>query len=119
MVNLTLTGYNSEYSDRPFTEKRDMKGGLAQSQLRMNQGLGLGGWTEDTIRERAKTLAERAVRGVAQSVTAAWRYPNRYLQCKNPRRRPAPALPTEVTLCLRAAGGDAARCCGEKARKGQ
>ena len=22
--NLTLTGYNSEYSDRPFIEKRDM-----------------------------------------------------------------------------------------------
>ncbi len=25
--NLTLTGYNAEYSDRPFVEKRDMKGG--------------------------------------------------------------------------------------------
>ena len=26
--NLTLTGYNSEYGDRPFAEKRDMLGGL-------------------------------------------------------------------------------------------
>ena len=26
--NLTLTGYNSEYSDRPFCEKRDMQGGF-------------------------------------------------------------------------------------------
>ena len=26
--NLTLTGYNAEYSDRPFPEKRDMKGGI-------------------------------------------------------------------------------------------
>ena len=26
--NLTLTGYNSEYSDRPFAEKRDMDGGF-------------------------------------------------------------------------------------------
>ena len=26
--NLTLTGYNSEYSDRPFAEKRDMQGRL-------------------------------------------------------------------------------------------
>jgi len=25
--NLTLTGYNSEYSDRPFAEKRDMAAG--------------------------------------------------------------------------------------------
>ena len=24
--NLTLTGYNSEYADKPFEEKRDMKG---------------------------------------------------------------------------------------------
>ena len=31
--NLTLTGYNSEYSDRPFTEKRDMKGGFKESPL--------------------------------------------------------------------------------------
>ena len=37
--NLTLTGYNSEYSDRPFAEKRDMEGGFAQSPLRLNQGL--------------------------------------------------------------------------------
>jgi len=29
--NLTLTGYNSEYSDRPFAEKRDMKGGFRES----------------------------------------------------------------------------------------
>ena len=28
--NLTLTGYNSEYSDRPFSEKRDMIGGFRQ-----------------------------------------------------------------------------------------
>ena len=38
--NLTLTGYNSEYSDRPFTEKRDMEGGFKQSPLQLNAGLG-------------------------------------------------------------------------------
>lgn len=37
--NLTLTGYNSEYSDRPFSEKRDMPGGFAQSPLRLNESL--------------------------------------------------------------------------------
>ena len=48
--NLTLTGYNSEYSDRRFTEKRDMKGGFAESPLRLNQGLGkLEHWTEEDI----------------------------------------------------------------------
>ena len=46
--NLTLTGYNPELSDRPFTDKRDMKGGFADSPLRMNQGLGkLDSWTEE------------------------------------------------------------------------
>ena len=29
--NLTLTGYNSEYSDRPFLEKRDMAGGFRRA----------------------------------------------------------------------------------------
>jgi uncharacterized protein with ParB-like and HNH nuclease domain/predicted transport protein len=57
--NLTLTGYNSEYSDRPFTEKRDMEGGFAQSPLRLNQGLGsLSIWNEDGIRTRAQHLAK-------------------------------------------------------------
>ena len=38
--NLTLTGYNSEYSDRAFKDKRDMEGGFHQSPLRLNEGLG-------------------------------------------------------------------------------
>jgi uncharacterized protein with ParB-like and HNH nuclease domain/predicted transport protein len=60
--NLTLTGYNPEYSDRPFAEKRDMPGGFTESPLRMNKELGaLDRWNEDTIRQRAATLAERAV----------------------------------------------------------
>ena len=32
--NLTLTGYNPEYSDRPFAEKRDMEGGFKVSPLK-------------------------------------------------------------------------------------
>ena len=60
--NLTLTGYNAEYSDRPFGEKRDMKGGFKESPLRINEGLGaLETWNEATIQVRAKQLAERAV----------------------------------------------------------
>jgi len=60
--NLTLTGYNSEYSDRPFREKRDMKGGFAESPLRLNKGLGtVEHWTEDTIISRADDLANRAL----------------------------------------------------------
>jgi uncharacterized protein with ParB-like and HNH nuclease domain/predicted transport protein len=52
--NLTLTGYNSEYSDKAFNEKRDMKGGFKESPLRLNQGLGqIEKWDEDAICMRA------------------------------------------------------------------
>jgi uncharacterized protein with ParB-like and HNH nuclease domain/predicted transport protein len=60
--NLTLTGYNSEYSDRPYTEKRDMKGGFRQSPLKLNEGLGeLEEWNEENIKNRAQKLAKLAV----------------------------------------------------------
>jgi predicted transport protein len=61
--NLTLTGYNPEYSDRPFLDKRDMKGGFAESPLRLNEGLGtVEVWDEAAIDARAKRLAHIAVR---------------------------------------------------------
>jgi uncharacterized protein with ParB-like and HNH nuclease domain/predicted transport protein len=60
--NLTLTGYNPEYSDRPFKEKRDMDKGFKMSPLKLNAGLGqLDDWNEDTIRSRADRLADLAV----------------------------------------------------------
>ncbi|MFN5322624.1 MAG: DUF262 domain-containing protein [Planctomycetota bacterium] len=60
--NLTLTGYNAEYSDRPFAEKRDMQGGFRESPLKLNAGLGqLDGWNEAAIQERAGRLAEIAL----------------------------------------------------------
>ncbi len=60
--NLTLTGYNAEYSDRAFGEKRDMAGGFKQSPLRLNAGLGqLETWDEVAIQERAGRLADQAV----------------------------------------------------------
>lgn len=61
--NLTLTGYNAEYSDRPFSEKRDMKGGFKESPLKLNAGLGqLEHWNESAIQLRARELAEQANR---------------------------------------------------------
>ena len=61
--NLTLTGYNPEFSDRPFPEKRDMPGGFKESPIRLNQGLGrTTEWNEDAIRERARILAGQALR---------------------------------------------------------
>ena len=66
--NLTLTGYNPEYSNRSFREKRDMDGGFKRSPLCVNDGLGdLDKWSEEAIQERADRLAEQAVR--------VWIYP--------------------------------------------
>ncbi len=60
--NLTLTGYNSEYGDRPFIEKRDMEGGFKESPLKVNAGLGQQDhWNEDSIKERAGKLADVAL----------------------------------------------------------
>jgi uncharacterized protein with ParB-like and HNH nuclease domain/predicted transport protein len=60
--NLTLTGYNAEYSDRSFAEKRDMTGGFSQSPLKLNAGLGqLTDWNEAAIEERAGRLAAQAI----------------------------------------------------------
>lgn len=61
--NLTLTGYNSEYSDRPFAEKRDMEGGFRHSPLLLNQELGsFEKWDKETILHRAKILSDKAIR---------------------------------------------------------
>jgi len=59
--NLTLTGYNSEYSNKSFKEKRDIQGGFKDSPLKLNEGLGkLENWDEQTINDRAARLAEFA-----------------------------------------------------------
>lgn len=60
--NLTLTGYNSEYSDHPFPKKRDMEKGFKQSPLNLNRGLGqVEVWDEAAIDKRAERLAEFAL----------------------------------------------------------
>ena len=60
--NLTLTGYNPEYSDRPFREKRDMEGGFRESPLRVNEGLGeVDTWDGEAMGRRAARLARKAV----------------------------------------------------------
>jgi uncharacterized protein with ParB-like and HNH nuclease domain/predicted transport protein len=61
--NLTLTGYNSEYGNRPFTVKRDREDGFKDSKLRLNKGLEtLEHWDEMAIRQRAEKLAALAVK---------------------------------------------------------
>ncbi len=60
--NLTLTRYNSRYSDRPFAEKRDIEDGFKHSPLHLNIGLGqCAKMDEAAIRARADRLADLAV----------------------------------------------------------
>jgi len=61
--NLTLTGYNPEYSNKTFIEKRDMEKGFKQSGLRINLSLGkLDRWAEQEIVDRAKQRASVALK---------------------------------------------------------
>ncbi|WP_305862109.1 DUF262 and DUF1524 domain-containing protein [Helicobacter pylori] len=66
--NLTLTGYNQEYSNKSFQEKRDMEKGFKQSSLKLNQSLkDLESFGEKEIEKRANDLADWALK--------IWTYP--------------------------------------------
>ena len=59
--NLTLTGYNSTYSDRPFEDKKVIDGGFNQSSVRLNQYVReRNQWTSREIDERTIALATRS-----------------------------------------------------------
>ncbi len=67
--NLTLTGYNWNYSNNSFQEKRDMEKGFKQSSLKLNQSLkDLESFGEKEIEKRANDLADLALK--------IWTYPN-------------------------------------------
>lgn len=67
--NLTLTGYNSEYSDHSFYKKKNMQGGFSDSPLRLNKDIASADkWNEESIIKRANKLA--------QEISIIWSYPN-------------------------------------------
>lgn len=60
--NLTLTGYNSSYSDRSFSEKKKIKGGFEESSIRLNKFVReQSAWTPAEMDRRGKSLATRAL----------------------------------------------------------
>lgn len=66
--NLTLTGYNPEYSNKSLQEKQGMEKGFKDSPLRLNQGLrDLESFGEEEIKKRANDLADLALK--------IWTYP--------------------------------------------
>lgn len=58
--NLTLSGYNTPLSNRPFGEKKTM---LAESNLQLNKGFAtLSSWDAAAITARGRSLSERVAR---------------------------------------------------------
>lgn len=67
--NLTLTGYNSNYSNSSFKRKRDMENGFKDSSIRLNKYLAnLNNWDENQIIKRSSELRKKAQK--------IWLYPN-------------------------------------------
>ena len=59
MANLTLTGYNSQYSNLAFIEKRDMEKGFNDSAFRLNNYVkSCNQWTEAEMKQRQHDLLE-------------------------------------------------------------
>lgn len=68
IANLTLTGYNSTYSNRTFAEKKKIENGFAQSGLRLNQYIAtFDKWTETELEARKNRISEMALK--------IWKYP--------------------------------------------
>lgn len=68
IANLTLTGYNSNYSNRPFAEKKTMENGFIQSGLRLNQYIAkYDQWTVKELEARNDYLMKAAL--------SIWEYP--------------------------------------------
>lgn len=59
MGNLTLTGYNSQYSNSPFAEKRDRKNGFKDSGFRLNKYIAsCEAWGPEQMEERFERVWE-------------------------------------------------------------
>lgn len=61
--NLTLTGYNSTYSDRPFADKQRMRNGFSESAVRLNKFVREQTvWTPVEMARRSELLVAQALK---------------------------------------------------------
>ncbi len=66
--NITLTAYNSKYSNKSFSEKKNMEHGFNESKLYLNEYLkDIDVWSEDSILHRSNILTDKAIK--------IWDYP--------------------------------------------
>lgn len=60
--NLTVTGYNSSYSNSSFDKKKDMDEGFSTSPYRLNSDVkNSDSWTEEEMNARTKRLSQQAL----------------------------------------------------------
>lgn len=79
LANLTLTAYNSRYSNSPFADKRDMAHGFRDSGLRVNQWIGQKDkWGLPELEERDQLLRNRVI-GIWPYPTSAYRPPEKQM----------------------------------------
>lgn len=70
IANLTLTAYNSKYSNSSFAEKKTMPNGFDDSGIRMNTYISKKeNWTLKELEERSEYLKERALKIWVMPVT--------------------------------------------------
>ena len=90
--NLTLTAYNSRYSDRPFHEKKTIPGGFNESAVRLNAYIReQEAWNADSMEERGRLLSDRAL--------SIWKYPRpsqEYLEARHDREVRKGAEETDI-----------------------
>lgn len=68
LANLTLTGYNSQYSNRAFIDKKNAEKGFKDSHLHINSMIAeCNEWTEKELIKRNNLLKEKALK--------LWAYP--------------------------------------------
>lgn len=68
LANLTLTGYNSQYSNRAFVDKKNAEKGFKDSHLHINSMIAeCDEWTEKELIKRNNLLKEKALK--------LWAYP--------------------------------------------
>ena len=62
LANLTLTAYNSKYSNSPFIDKRDMPKGFNESGLRLNTWIAQQEkWTLEELEHRSDMMMQKAL----------------------------------------------------------
>lgn len=84
--NLTLTAYNSTYSNSPFSQKRDMEKGFKSSRLWLNHYVaGCEHWGEEQMAERSQNLVAKALE--------VWPYPESQKQAALDQAQAEPKQP--------------------------